>query len=125
MTGIYLRRITAGSDGTRGFLYLNNGKKYPTIEPEPSRERGAIPAGRYEVGMSWSPRFRKILPEVLRVPGRSGIRIHGGCRKEHTQGCICIPLESVNDVYQYIRENTKCGAVVNLTIDDSYCRFDE
>jgi acylphosphatase len=36
----------------------------------------AIPSGRYKVVMSYSPKFGKVLPEVLDVKGYSGIRIH-------------------------------------------------
>lgn len=50
----------------------------------------AIPAGRYEVILSYSPRFKRILPEVLNVPGYAGIRIHGGNAHINTEGCILI-----------------------------------
>ena len=37
-----------------------------------------IPEGTYKVVWSLSPRLRKYTYEILGVPGRAGIRIHGG-----------------------------------------------
>lgn len=47
----------------------------------------AIPRGRYQVTLSVSRRFKKIMPEVHDVPGFSGIRIHGGNTEANTEGC--------------------------------------
>ncbi|MGL4440598.1 MAG: DUF5675 family protein, partial [Bosea sp. (in: a-proteobacteria)] len=48
----------------------------------------AIPAGRYEIVITQSKRFQKPLPLLLNVPGFSGIRIHAGNNREHTEGCL-------------------------------------
>ena len=37
-----------------------------------------IPEGTYPLDSTWSPKFKKFLPEVLDVPDRTGIRIHRG-----------------------------------------------
>lgn len=56
----------------------------------------AIPEGVYRVVMTHSVRFHgKILPEVLDVPGFSGIRIHPGNSAADTEGCI-LPGESTD-----------------------------
>ena len=54
----------------------------------------AIPRGRYEVVLSMSNRFKKVLPEILNVPGFTGIRVHSGNSSIDTEGCII--LGSVN-----------------------------
>lgn len=46
-----------------------------------------IPPGRYKMIVSYSPRFKILLPLLLNVPGFTGIRIHGGNTPEHTEGC--------------------------------------
>ncbi|GAB3937306.1 hypothetical protein GCM10028804_59060 [Larkinella terrae] len=48
----------------------------------------AIPTGRYEVAISYSNRFGKMLPLLLNIPGFSGIRIHPGNLATDTEGCL-------------------------------------
>lgn len=48
----------------------------------------AIPEGTYEIVMTFSPKFNKIMPLLVNVPGYSGIRMHSGRKPEHTEGCI-------------------------------------
>ncbi len=48
----------------------------------------AIPAGTYRVQPTFSNRFQRILPQLLDVPGFTGIRIHPGNSPKDTEGCI-------------------------------------
>lgn len=50
----------------------------------------AIPKGRYALTLSFSHKFGKLLPEVLSVPGFSGVRIHGGNKAEDSLGCVLV-----------------------------------
>ena len=54
-----------------------------------------IPEGTYPVERTWSPRFKKFLPEIQNVPDRSGIRIHRGTIPEHSQGCILTDMRGM------------------------------
>ena len=49
-----------------------------------------IPALIYGIGVTQSPKFKRLLPVVRQVPGRTGIRFHRGTRPEHSKGCILI-----------------------------------
>lgn len=49
-----------------------------------------IPALIYGIGVTQSPKFKRLLPIVRQVPGRSGIRFHRGTRPEHSKGCILV-----------------------------------
>jgi hypothetical protein len=50
----------------------------------------AIPEGKYEVRITWSPRFKRHLPLLIDVPGFDGIRIHPGNNHTHTEGCLLV-----------------------------------
>lgn len=47
-----------------------------------------IPVGTYNIDLTFSPRFKKNMWEILNVPGFSGIRIHPGDSALDTEGCI-------------------------------------
>ena len=48
----------------------------------------AIPAGMYNVIITWSVKFKKDLPLVENVPGYSGIRFHPINTEKDTEGCL-------------------------------------
>lgn len=107
---MYLRLIREPSrqETTLGSLYVNGQRFCETLEDE-MREvpgqavalwkvpgRTAIPEGLYRVVWSDSPRFQRFTPELLQVPGFSGIRIHAGNRAEDTEGCILVGQSRLN-----------------------------
>lgn len=56
----------------------------------------AIPAGRYRVVLTPSQRFGRVLPELLEVPGFTGIRIHPGNSEKDTSGCLLLGVQRAN-----------------------------
>ena len=58
------------------------------VRPTKIAGRTAIPAGRYRVLITMSPRFGKLLPLLNDVPNFSGVRIHPGNKAEDTEGCL-------------------------------------
>lgn len=93
-----LKRNFKGPDYTIGKLYIDGHYFCDTLEdtvrPAGQKIAGktAIPAGDYKVIKSYSPRFKKILPEILDVPGFSGVRIHAGNTAKDTDGCLLLGL---------------------------------
>lgn len=85
MTSIHLIRRTKDGKAVRGCLRFE-GQEYGTLE----NADYIIPVGTYEVRVTYSPRFKRMLPLVEQVPGRSGIRFHRGTRPEHSKGCILV-----------------------------------
>lgn len=89
----------------------------------------AIPAGRYDVRLSLSQRFQKVLPEVLAVPGFTGIRIHAGNTQADTAGCLLVGRVRAYDrveesklalmnVMEHLRRATTAGDPITLTIEE-------
>ena len=53
-----------------------------------------VPALIYKVAVTRSPRFKRLLPVLQQVPGRTGIRFHRGRLPEHSKGCILVSPEN-------------------------------
>ena len=83
----------AGRPGCRLFIFRPAGQKVPG--------QTAVPAGVYEAVLTLSPRFKRVLPLLLDVPGFEGILIHRGNTAKDTAGCILLG------------ENREPGKVVN------------
>ena len=49
-----------------------------------------VPALIYKVQVTNSPKFKRPLPVLQQVPGRTGIRFHRGTKPEHSKGCILV-----------------------------------
>ena len=82
---IRLTRISREGKAVRGCLRFE-GQEIATLE----NADYIIPVGIYEVRVTWSPRFKRMLPLIGNVPGRSGIRFHRGTKPEHSKGCILV-----------------------------------
>ena len=76
--------------GTMTFPLLNQTE--PITVPSLENAAYLIPEGNYKVERTWSPKFKKFLPELIDVPDRSGIRIHRGSLPEHSRGCILLDM---------------------------------
>lgn len=50
----------------------------------------AIPYGIYEVEVTYSSKFKRVLPLVKNVEHFDGIRFHRGNKPEHSEGCILV-----------------------------------
>ena len=64
-----------------------------------------IPPGTYPLKRTWSPKFKKLLPEICEVPRRSGIRIHSGSKPEHSHGCILLSFEDMQIIQVFFNRH--------------------
>lgn len=106
-----LKRVAKKEEYTIGKLYID-GKYYCDTLEDTVRDLTvekkipgdtAIPAGRYNVVVTLSPRFGRELPRLLNVPYFDGILIHRGNTAKDTAGCILVG------------ENSQIGKVLNST----------
>ena len=87
MVAIRLTRTSRNGKAVHGCL-RTGAQEIATLE----NEDYIIPTGTYPVRVTWSPKFKRMLPIVLNVPGRSGIRVHRGTKPEHSRGCILVSV---------------------------------
>ena len=114
---IKVKRVAFKKDYTIGKLYIDGKYVCDTLE---DRDRGlddsmneedikkkkvygetAIPYGTYKVSITYSNKFKKMLPLIENVKGFSGIRIHSGNTAKDSLGCILVG------------ENKEVGKVIN------------
>ena len=106
-----LLRDTFTETSTTGQLFIENAFECYVLEDQDRKlEAGgkkvygktAIPRGRYQVVLDWSPKYGRDMPHILDVPGFNGIRIHTGNRSEDTEGCLIVGQERVEN---YVRNS--------------------
>ena len=66
-----------------------------------------IPAGKYPLRLTWSPRFKKLMPLIDEVPEREGIRIHMGTKPEHSQGCVLVSYLALENLKVLFNQRKK------------------
>lgn len=135
-----LQRERSTATSTPGQLYLVSGNSAKflcyTLE-DVVRAPGvkvpgktAIPPGTYELRVTLSNRFKKELPELLSVPGFTGVRLHGGNTHADSEGCPLLGLNrvplspdrisncapAVAQVVGLIKQARSLGQVVTLDI---------
>lgn len=92
-----LKRTTFTKESTIGEITLE-GKHVAYCLEDVVRKPGeakvygktAIPAGRYQLVMTMSNRFKKVMPLLVDVPGFQGIRVHSGNTSADTEGCLIL-----------------------------------
>lgn len=97
------------------------------IKAEKVYGKTAIPTGEYSIQITYSPKYKKDMPQVMNVKGFEGIRIHSGNVADHSEGCLLPGLtmkqdfvgnsrEAVAKLYTIIKTNLDAKREVRLKI---------
>lgn len=81
----------------------------------------AIPTGEYELRWTYSPKYRRYMPQIMSVPAYEGIRIHSGNTDKDTLGCILLGQNKV--VGKVINSRVTCDRFYNIV--EQACRDDK
>jgi len=103
-----LERDIQDGQATLGRLFVDGNFQCYTLErPWLNNQRGVscIPEGTYHGAIQPSPHFRRDLPELLDVPGRSQILIHMGNKPADSMGCVLVGKERDEDGHMVMRSN--------------------
>lgn len=127
---IKLKRTDYKETYTVGRLYINGDYFCDTLEDryrDLSKEkkiysRTAIPYGVYKLVISYSPRFKRLLPLLLNVPFFKGIRIHAGNSSKDTSGCILVG--TVKDVEKDWISNSRSTEKLFIQTISQYNEFE-
>lgn len=100
-----LQRYLFTEDYTMGLLFIDGVYFCDTIE---DKYRGqdlkktkvmhetCIPYGVYDVKITYSPKYKKNMPQILDVPYFTGVRIYAGNKATDISGCVCVGVKSDN-----------------------------
>lgn len=97
-----LERLQKDTDVTIGELKVDGLFECWTLEdavrPDGVKIYGetAIPAGKYVVDITYSPRFKVQMPLLLNVQGYLGVRIHTGNTADDTEGCLIVGTDRLS-----------------------------
>ncbi len=89
--------------------------KYRAIHGDMSKKaphQTCIDCGTYKAILSESTRFKRTLPELLKVPCFEAIRIHGGNTEADTEGCILVAAETDHKIKVW-----NCADKVNSLVE--------
>lgn len=85
LNGVYFCDTLEDTD--RG---LNATMSMGEILAQKIKAQTAIPTGKYDVILTFSPRFKRVLPLLLSVKGYEGVRLHAGNTNKDTEGCLLV-----------------------------------
>ena len=69
---------------------LDDDMKESEILKKKIKGQTAIPTGTYPVKITYSQKYKKLMPLIDNVKGYSGIRIHSGNTHKDTEGCVLV-----------------------------------
>lgn len=128
---LIVKRIARKDEYTIGKLYVNGVYFCDTLEDTDrglsdsmqvnevlaKKRKGitAIPIGKYDVILTFSPKFKRVLPLLLNVKCYEGVRIHHGNTHDSTEGCLLVGENKVKG--QVINSRATLERLMSLLLE--------
>jgi hypothetical protein len=128
---LILERKVHNATSTEGNLFVDGKWFCHTIEDVVRAKPGqwkkelkvyaktAIPYGTYPVLVTYSPKFKRNLTLIDRVPDFSGIRIHSGTSENSSAGCLIVSHKSDDgdgSKNRIVKDNKAMDDLCNLVL---------
>lgn len=126
-----VKRIARKDGYTIGRLFINNEYFCDTLEDtdrglistmqvneilaKKVKAQTAIPTGKYDVILTFSPRFKRVLPLLLNVKCYEGVRVHAGNTNKDTEGCLLVGENKVKG--QVINSRATLEKLMSILLD--------
>lgn len=124
-------------DSTFGQLYIDGKYMCETLEDldrgkaPKIKHQTAIPVGTYNLVITMSPRFKRLMPLIENVPNFEGVRLHCGVNHTHTSGCLLVGMNRIDNsltesrkaydlVFPILKEAQDNGEKISITILRNY-----
>jgi hypothetical protein len=83
-----------------------------------------IPAGTYNINMTYSPHFGRVMPLLENVPNYSGVRIHSGNDAHDTEGCILVGLATAINTNKQLQKSRAAFDLLMPILDKAFDEHD-
>lgn len=117
-----VRRSVFTKRSTSGQLAIDGVPQCFTLEPPQQPDPNGngfvcIPEGTFPLTIRWSNEFKKLVPHVENVPGRTAIEIHIGNYPDDTHGCTLVG-KSRGDQPDFVAQSGMAWALLMTKLYD-------
>lgn len=76
------------------------------LYPKETASDVAIPYGTYEIAITWSNRFERLMPQIIHVPAFDGVRIHIANKPADVIGCVGVAKTCDPNIPNWIADSS-------------------
>jgi hypothetical protein len=125
---LLIKRLHRTENSTIGELFVDGKFECYTLEDKERdvkiKGETAISKGTYNVTITQSNRFKRLLPLLANVPNFEGVRIHSGNTNHDSEGCILVGTTRAKDfignsrvAFEKLFKKMQLAKSITLTIE--------
>lgn len=86
---------------------LHQGMSLAEIKAKKVPGKTAIPYGRYKIKMTYSPKYKRMMPLITPVIGFDGVRVHSGNSSKDSLACVLLGEHNIPDTIDFSKCKVK------------------